>query len=112
SPELVAAALVEETEVADARFAHLRGHDMAPVDAGPAIERMQAVGGALVDHPVVGEGVSQDGRVEGRHLRAPRLALGEQVLGVQAPAAPLASDALREVADHAQALAREVPEEA
>src|SRR5690242_13196406 len=110
-PELVAAARVEEPEMADGRFPELRRRQVAAVDSRAPVKGVQLVRGPLVDHGVVGERVAQDGCVEPRHLRAPRLALGEKVAAVQAPAAPLVRDPPREVAHHAQSLAGEVTEE-
>src|SRR5688572_9003968 len=84
TPQGVAAALGEIAEVADAARSDLARLDVAALDLRRGIERVQVVDRRALDHRVVLEGVSANRDGDAPEGRAIALALGEQVLGMQA----------------------------
>src|SRR5438874_2367352 len=108
-PERMLEAGPEEAEVADALLTDVARrealHDARRVD----VEAMDRLGIARRHEFIVLERERDDGGAHRGVLRAHRVAVADGVLGVQAPAAPLAHHVAGEVADLAQPAAGKIP---
>src|SRR5258707_7026821 len=109
-PQGIAALGREKSEVPDALGADVRRGDVPMLERRVAIEPVQALHRRAVDQRVVGERIAQDRRRDAIEARA-RALLREEVVRMQAPAAPLPADVQWHVAHHAQALARGIYED-